>query len=77
MDVQVAEQPAEGQVLVGRDMLVAEEDDASSRPARDASSSCWRLDSGWLRSMPPISAPMIGVSLSTVMVSYGALSSAM
>ena len=28
MDVQLAEQPAEGQVLVGRDVLVAEEDDA-------------------------------------------------
>ena len=28
MDVQLAEQPAEGDVLVGRDVLVAEEDDA-------------------------------------------------
>src|ERR1700722_17820174 len=39
-------------------------------------SSIWRLYNGLARSAPAISAPMIGVYLSTLMVSYGADSSA-
>src|SRR5580700_409009 len=40
-----------------------------SASARCNSSIC-RLPNGWARSIPPISAPMIGVSLSRLMVSY-------
>jgi hypothetical protein len=53
-------------------MLVAEEDDeVLGQRAMDLVLLPVR-QSGLLRSMPPISAPRIGVSLSMVMVSYGA-----
>jgi len=74
MDVQVAEQPAERQVLVGRDVLVAEEDDAVlGQRTMDLVVLAVRqrlaeVEAGDLRADN-------GVSLSTVMVSYGAPSS--
>ena len=68
MDVQVAEQAAERHVLLGRDLLVAEEDDAVLRQ-RAVDLVLLAVGQAAARSMPPISAPMIGVSLSTVMVS--------
>ena len=73
MDVQLAELAAEGEMLLRRDVLVAEEDHevfgertmdfvhlaVGARVIRDELA----------ESTPEISAPMIGVSFSTVMVS--------
>ena len=69
MDVQIAELAAEGEMLLRRDVLVAEEDhEVFGQRAMD-------LVHGAVgqarrpRSTPEISAPMIGVSFSTPMVS--------
>ena len=69
MDVQLAEQPAEGEMLLRRDVLVAEEDDEvfGQRPVDFVELRGSRADRA--RFTPLISAPMIGVSLSTPMVS--------
>ena len=72
MDVQLAEFAAESQVLLlGVRCWSRKKMTEFSASARWISSSV-RLPSGLDRSTPPISAPMIGVSLSSVMVSYGA-----
>ena len=69
MDVQFAEQPAEGEMLLRRDVLVAEEDDEvlGQRAVDLVERAGWTAARA--RSTPLISAPMIGVSLSTPIVS--------
>ena len=62
MDVQFAEQAAEGEMLLRRDVLVAEEDDEIfGERAVDFVHASGSI-AGLPRSTPPISAPMIGVS---------------
>ena len=67
MDVQIAEQPPESQMLVLRQMLVTKEDHQvfGQRPVQFVD---LPVAERCARSTPSTSAPMIGVSLSTVIV---------
>ena len=64
VEMQLAEEPAERLLLVGREVLVAEEDDAVSISAAWTSLKV-RSSRGRERSTPWTSAPAWGVSFST------------
>ena len=68
MDVQLAELSAERQMLFLRQMLIPEEDHGVFRQ-RAVDLVLLAIGQRLARSTPLISAPMIGVSLSTPMVS--------
>jgi len=68
MNMQIAELAPEREMLLWGDVLIAKKMTRFSASARWISSMV-RFESGLARSTPDITAPMIGVSFSTSMVS--------